>query len=86
MARLAIVDQILISSHMLVSHGALNDGSDTFQSLRPLGAIRGSKERDASVSFLNQLGDDLDEGGFPCPVLTDQAVDVAFANGEIHII
>ena len=45
-----------------------------------------SEEGDASVSFLNQLGDDLDEGGFPCPVLTDEAVDVAFANGEIHII
>ena len=59
---------------MLVSHGALNDGSDPFQGLGPLGAIRRSKEGDASVRFLNQLGDDLDEGGFPSPVLTDQAL------------
>ena len=86
MASLAIVDQVLIGSHMLVSHGTLNDGSDPFQGLRPLGATCRSKEGDASVSFLNQLGDDLDEGGFPSPVFADQAVDVAFANGEIHII
>ena len=71
---------------MLVSHGTLNDGSDTFQGLRPLGAICRSKEGDASVRFLNQLGDDFDEGGFPSSVLTDQAVDVAFANAQINII
>ena len=71
---------------MLVSYRTLDDGSDPFQGLRPLGAIFRSKEGDASVGFLNQLGDDLDEGGFPCAIFTDQAVDVAFANGEIHII
>ena len=71
---------------MLVSHRTFNDRSDPFQGLCPLRAIRGSEEGDASISFLNQLGDDLDEGGFPCPVFTDEAVDVAFANGEIHII
>ena len=71
---------------MLVSHGTFNDRSDPFQGLRPLGAICRRKEGDASVSLLNQLGDDLDEGGFPSSVLTDEAVDIAFANAQIHII
>ena len=71
MASLAIVDQVLIGGHMLVSHGTLNDGSDQFQGLRPLGATCRSKERDASVGFLNQLGDDLDKGGFSCAIFTD---------------
>ena len=69
-----------------MGHGTLNDGSNPFKRLGPLGAICRSKERDASISFLNQLGDALDEGGFPCAIFTDQALDVAFANGEIHII
>ena len=71
---------------MLVCHGALNDRSNPFQGLGPLRAICRRKERDTSVSFLNQLGDDLDEGGFPSSVLTDQAVDITFANSHIHII
>ncbi len=33
MASLAIIDQVLISGHMLVGHGTLDDGSDPFQGL-----------------------------------------------------
>ena len=56
-----------------------------FRACGPLRAIRGRKGETLPSVSLNQLGDDLDEGGFPAPFYRS-AIDVAFMNGEIHII
>ena len=83
---LAVVVEVLISSHLIVSDWCFDDGSYFAQGFIPFLRVLRTKDRHGSAVGMNEPANGLEKSGLTSSVLANQSINIAFLNRKTHMI